>query len=285
MKNYEEIDMFEEVKVIPPNDSTIGISATMGDNELFEEELDNDESDIDEGNDEVQEWEKDSFCDSEDEKDGEELEEETEQDDEKNLLPLMKDYKGFTEETLKDAPNEILVELLHMCHPSDRWPKSANDTVYDKDWNPTYISRKEAYDIGRGAVLSEISARGERILHELGYSTKCDTIYVAVHTGREETYGNLISGRNTSLGGYQGLRVESWHLLEVYIPLEKIGYAHKLRYRKIQEDIESAEFALKRKDNAGMGSYYKKDLAKLKKELLQEEIKINNRIAEEENKI
>ena len=193
------------------------------------------------------------------------------EEEEYEELPLVKEYKGYTSETLCDAPNNVLLELLLMCHPDEqsRWSDDG---------------RTEAYDIGRGDVLSAIQKRDDRILCDLGYPTTLKSIYVNKHTGGERQYGELVGRerRNDKKGDweYHSSRFqfndsENWAILEHWLPVEMADPSIHLNYLK--EKLESIESD----KNSYPKSERKRKLKEAELAVQMEEIKVANRKREQ----
>lgn len=154
------------------------------------------------------------------------------EEEEEDQLPLRKEYKGYSTENLCDAPDQILFELLQMCHPDDR-----NLRWLNRD-------RKEAYDIGRGDVLCAIQKRGDRMLCSLGYPTKLASIYINKYTGCRHSYAELVGRRGAGAGAGSMLKSdlewwvnqinesENWTILEHWLPEDKADPKLKLNYLK-----------------------------------------------------
>ena len=164
---------------------------------------------------------------AETETEAEEIDEEDEEEKHKDDLPLRKEYKGYSAETLCDAPDQTLFELLLMCHPDCR--------------SPHWTGKKEAYDIGRGDVLCAIQKRGDRILCSLGYPTKLASIYVNKYTGCRHTYRELVNRH--SKGNWEEDRInqsENWTILEHWLPEDKADPKLKLQHLKRElADLEA----------------------------------------------
>jgi hypothetical protein len=195
-----------------------------------------------------------------------ETEAEEEEDDE-DLLPIRKEYKGYSSETLCDAPDQTLFELLQMCHPDDRNPRWLNR------------DRKEAYDIGRGDVLCAIQKRGDRILCSLGYPTKLASIYVNKYTGCRHSYAELV-GRSAGKGSMLKSDLawwedrinqsENWTILEHWLPEEKADPKLKLKYLK----RELANLEADKKPYYGKAEH-KKKIKEAELAVRMEEIKVS----------
>ncbi len=190
-----------------------------------------------------------------------EAEAEAEEEEEEDQLPLRKEYKGYSTETLCDAPDQTLLELLLMCHPDDRNPRWLNR------------DRKEAYDIGRGDVLCAIQKRGDRILCSLGYPTKLASIYVNKYTGCRHAYSELVDRRMTSKGDWNTDRInqsENWTILEHWLPEEKADPKLKLKYLK----RELANLEADKKPYYGKAEH-KKKIKEAELAVRMEEIKVS----------
>jgi len=190
-----------------------------------------------------------------------------EEEEDEDLLPIRKEYKGYSSETLCDAPDQTLLELLQMCHPDDRNPRWLNR------------DRKEAYDIGRGDVLSAIEKRGDRILCSLGYPTKLASIYVNKYTGCRHSYAELV-GRSAGKGSmlksdlawweHRINQSENWTILEHWLPEEKADPKIKLKYLK----RELANLVADKKPYYGKAEH-KKKIKDAELAVRMEEIKVS----------